>query len=163
MPKEVQYGVKFRFHRSVCYLRLWVKLRNSFITFITQKEEQKMKTQKLLVLVIAVAAFLVVGASNATACCSSELSFWWVMGVHSAPDTITVESKQCNAAVFELQEKGFRFMAMTNTGTEHTQVLYFQQRPRMGNNNVALFCFLNIQSRFGDPPDLPGGPGGPGF
>jgi len=117
-----------------------------------------MKTQKLFVLVLAVAAFLVVGASNATACCTSELSFWWVMGLKSAPEEVTVESKQCNAAIEELRQMGFRFMAMTNTGTEHTQVLYFQQRPRMGNNNAALFCFLNVQSRFGDP-DLPDGPG----
>jgi hypothetical protein len=121
-----------------------------------------MKTQKLFVLVLAVAAFLVVGASNATACCTSELSFWWVMGVKSAPDEVILESKECNFAIDELRQLGYRFRSMTNTGTEHTQALYFQQPPEVGPNTAVLFCFLNIQTRLGGP-DLPGGPGGPGF
>jgi hypothetical protein len=124
-----------------------------------------MKTQKLFVLVLAVAAFLVVGASNATACCTSEFSGWWVLAVESAPEEVNVgEDPRCKVAIDQLRQQGYVFRSMTNTGNEHTQVLYFEQRRvvsgsevRLGNM-VALFCLANIQTKLGDP-DFPDGPG----
>jgi len=94
-----------------------------------------MKTQKLFVLVLAVAAFLVVGASNATACCNEEFQGWIVLGSTSSSGISYVESKICMTAVEELRLRGFHFRDMSQV-RPNISVLYFQKL----DDTVSLFC-----------------------
>ena len=101
-----------------------------------------MKTQKLLVLVLAMVAFLLVGASNATACCF-ELFFeaWVVMGVESSSgeQVLGTEIEKCSKGINELQVLGYRFRSMAQV-KENVNVLYFQQPPRRGAMSSASFA-----------------------
>ena len=104
-----------------------------------------MKNQKLLVFVIAVAAFLLVGASNATACCLEIFETWVVLGVESASgeQVLGTEVERCVEGVQELQILGYRFKSMAQV-KDKVNVLYFQQPPRRGDDVVGLFCYVVI-------------------
>jgi len=108
-----------------------------------------MKTQKLFVFVIAVAAFLLVGASNATACCT-ELFFeaWIVLGVETSTgeQVLGTEVEKCAEGIKELQLLGYRFLDMSQV-RDNVNVLYFRQRPRRGDNVVGLFCYAVINQK----------------
>ena len=101
-----------------------------------------MKTQKLFVFVIAVAAFLLVGASNATACCV-ELFYeaWIVLGVETSTGepVFATQPAKCVEGIKGLQLLGYRFKSMAQV-KENVNVLYFQEPPRRGNDVVGLFC-----------------------
>ena len=106
-----------------------------------------MKTQKLFVFVIAVAAFLLVGASNATACCLEIFETWVVLGVESASgeQVLGTEVEKCVEGIAELQILGYRFKSMAQV-KDKVNVLYFEKiRLRRGEiSNVALFCYTII-------------------
>jgi len=108
-----------------------------------------MKTQKLFVFVIAVAAFLLVGASNATACCV-ELFYeaWIVLGVETSTgeQVLGTEVEKCAEGIKELQLLGYRFLDMSQV-RDNVNVLYFRQRPRRGDNVVGLFCYAVINQK----------------
>ena len=84
-----------------------------------------MKTQKLFVLVLAVAAFLLIGASNTTACCTENFQGWVVVGSTSSSGISHVQSKVCLKAVEELRLRGFRFRDISQV-RPNISVLYFQ-------------------------------------
>ena len=104
-----------------------------------------MKNQKLLVFVIAVAALLLVGASNATACCLEIFETWVVLGVESASGekVLGTEVEKCVEGIEKLVVLGYRFKSMAQV-KENVNVLYFQEPPRRGNDVVGLFCYVII-------------------
>jgi len=96
-----------------------------------------MKLQKLLV--SAVAAWLLVGASGAAnACCVEFLNYWLLLGVESRFGT-TIEAEKCSEAIGQVRQLGFRFKGMSHV-TDNINVLYFEQGPRLGGDNIGLFC-----------------------
>ena len=106
-----------------------------------------MKTQKLL-FVIAVAAVLLIGASNARACCTEKFQGWVVLGSTSSSGISYVDSEVCMNAVEEIRLRGFRFMGISHV-RENISVLYFQKV----DDTVSLFCASVI-----GPLEIPGNP-----
>ena len=107
-----------------------------------------MKTQKLFVFVLAVTAFLLVGASNATACCTEKFQGWIVLGSTSSTGISYVESKVCMKAFEELRLRGFHFRDISQV-RPNTSVLIFQKL----DDTVSLFCTNIIV-----PVEIPGDP-----
>jgi hypothetical protein len=108
-----------------------------------------MKSQKLFV--IALAVFLLVGASNATA---RVVDAWVVVGLKSASGTVTVESDVCMGATVDLINQGFRYRTMSHP-EPRLAALFFLKTSFDGNTDAAtLFCVYNIFEEQLGPPGL---------
>ena len=97
----------------------------------------------------AVAAFLLLGASNAKACCIESFEAWIVLGVESSSEDFQLGTQvvKCMDGVKILHRRNFRFEGISQVRS-NISLLYFERPNGNGNGNggdaVSLFCYAII-------------------
>ncbi len=121
--------------------------------------ERKMKKRNLFVSVIAVAGFLLLGASNARACCIEVFEAWIVLGVDSSSGEFEFGTQpvRCMDGVRFLRKRGFLFREISQVNANVSVLLFLQPgffRDRdQEADSVSLFCYAII-NEFDE--DIPG-------
>ena len=109
-----------------------------------------LKTLKTLKTLIpgAMAGFLLLGASDAEACCV-EVSLWAKVGLVSTSGVIVTE-KLCIGAAGQILAQGFDFRTATGIQPRVTALIFTKNGDGPGGDIATLFCAANVLEEFVD-------------